>query len=75
MEIVYFILGFLFCFVCSVLTYGITFSYFQGEFPELSKEYRMADIVFAIGYAMLGPIGLFLSFIMSGKAKYGLKFK
>lgn len=61
--------------ICGIVTYGITFGHFQGEWPTIAKKKYRQDMAFAVGFSFLGPIGLVLSFLMSGFAEHGLKFK
>ena len=58
--------------ICSVLTYGITLAHLDGESPGLDY---VGDKGFAAVFSLLGPIGLLMSFLMSGFAHYGLKYK
>lgn len=60
--------------VCGVLTYGITFAYFQKKYPIIARESYREDMGIAVFYGLLGPIGLFVILVSSGFAKYGLKF-
>ncbi len=57
--------------MCSVLAYGITFAYFQGEFPELAEKQRLIDRIFSVVVAVFGPIGLLTTYIWSDFAKHG----
>ena len=61
--------------ICGILTYGITFGYFQGGWPEISEKGYRQDMSFSVFFGLLGPIGLIISFFISGFAEYGLKFK
>lgn len=61
--------------ICVVLTYGITFSYFYNEFSLISEEYYSYSKSMGVLFALSGPIGLIFSFVFSGFAKHGLKFK
>lgn len=61
---------------CSVLTYGLTFAYFQLEYKDIahlpgteSDSRRIARVM-----AIAGPIGLAVS-LACGGAKHGLKFR
>ena len=60
--------------ICSVLAYGITLGYFLGKFKNNSMEDKGIYVLIAILYALLGPVGVFLSYFMSGFAEHGLKF-
>lgn len=61
--------------VCGLLAYGITFAYWQGEFPgQAAGQYR-EDMGIAMVFGMAGPGGLFISFFASGLAQHGLKFR
>lgn len=57
---------------CSFLTYGITFGYFQGKYPN---QWTSFDKAFAFVYSLFGPLGLFLSFLLSDFVSYGLKWR
>ena len=59
--------------LCSIVTYGITKAYFcrcMGHCVEDPQETAGC----AIAFALCGPVTLPLSFLLSGFAKYGLKF-
>ena len=63
--------------ICGVFAYGITFAYFQGEFPDIFDERRTVIVTACLGtfLAILGPGGLLVSFLMSGFAQHGLKWR
>jgi len=60
---------------CGVLTFGITFGYFQREFPLLAEEGGHSDRMLALLFAAFGPIALITTFFLSGCLKHGIKFK
>ena len=61
--------------ISAILTYGITFAHFQGEFPTLAEKNKKSDMGVACCFALLGPIGLITSFLSSDFAQHGLKFR
>jgi hypothetical protein len=61
--------------LCGVPTYAISFAYWQGKYATLAKESYWDDLIFSACFALLGPVGLFVSFFSSGFAKYGFKFR
>lgn len=61
--------------ICGILTYGIHFGYFQRKYPELAEKNYKKDMGDAILFGLTGPIGLCVSFLESGMAEHGLKFK
>ena len=67
-----YILGYL---VCYILSYGLTFAYFQREFPVIAKDKVKADVFFSLIFSTLGPISLILSIILGGFFKHGIKYK
>jgi len=50
--------------VCGILSYGITFAYFQREYPLIAKKCRTEDRIFAVFDAFFGPIGLITSWMI-----------
>lgn len=60
--------------ICGILSYGITFGYFQNKYPRMAEKRWVEDFRFAVFFGILGPIGLSVSFPLSGFVKYGLKF-
>lgn len=61
--------------VCGVFGFGFTFGHFQRKYPRIASDNYDSDKSFAFCIAVLGPIGLFATAIMSGLFPYGLKFK
>jgi len=65
--------------ICSILTYGLIFAYFQKSFPSIAEEYYKSHLSTAVLAALFGPIGLTAIIIVlfdeKIKFKYGLKFK
>jgi len=57
--------------VCSILTYGITFAHFSREYENNDTS----GACFALFFSVFGPFGLVVSFISSGCAKHGLRFR
>lgn len=66
--------GIIFWAFCSVMAYGITFAYFQGEWPTRAEKDHRLDRCISIVVGAFGPIGLVVAFINSHGAKYGVKF-
>lgn len=56
--------------LCGIVSYGITFAYFEKDYPNYRE-----NMGFSIVIGMFGFIGLIVSFLLSGFAKNGLKFK
>lgn len=63
----------LFWIVCGVVTYGLTFGYYQREFSALAKEDYWRDLIFSTVFSLFGPISLFVVFI-SFRYKHGFKW-
>jgi hypothetical protein len=62
--------------LCACLTYGINFGYFQREFAGIAEITRRSDMAMAMAFGLfLGPLGLLVSFFLSGFCQHGLKFK
>ena len=61
------------------LIYGMTFAYFQRQYPTLAEEERRSDIGEACLQAMFGiiggPLALAAVYLLSKRAKHGLKFR
>jgi len=61
--------------ICGVLSYGITFAFYQKQFPTIAKEHYDAHKSFATKMAMFGPINLLAALIVYGGYKHGFKWK
>lgn len=65
--------------ICAFLCYGMLFSYTHSRFPSLAEEYYRENIgeslLFGLFFALSGPIGVTVTFIATGFAKYGFKVK
>lgn len=60
--------------VCGVLAYGLTFAYFQDNWPALAWSHRVGDRVIASTFFLMGPGGLFVAFVGS-RCRYGLRYR
>ena len=60
--------------VLGLLAYGLSFAYWQREFPTLAKRDRAADKRKSLILALAGPVGLVVILIYSGDGKHGVKF-
>ncbi|MBS1257789.1 MAG: hypothetical protein MAG551_00836 [Candidatus Scalindua arabica] len=61
---------------CGMLAYGLSFGCMQNRFPESAEEAREFDQGLAFVFALLGPIGLFITYVvLTGRGKYGIKFR
>lgn len=61
---------------CSVLCYGMTLGYFAGKFPTLDlDDHKSFSVDFSIPALLFGPISLITIYFLSGRCKYGLRFK
>ena len=62
--------------VCSVISYSISFAYFQKEFNDIAEEHYYEDMKECLFLSIFGPISLFSVLIHVNKKvfKYGLKF-
>lgn len=65
--------------VCSVLTWGLIFGFFQNKFPEFAYSNRWADMAVATISVFLmfvwAPLSLVLAFFYLEKGRYGLLFR
>lgn len=61
--------------ICGVLAYGLTFGYFQREYPYVAEKNRALYISFSLFVAAAGPIGLGVAIVKSDFAKHGLKYR
>ena len=73
---IWFVVGYI---LCSFLSYGMLFAYIQRNFPSIAEQQYADDmgasILFGLVSGMLGPIGILISFLMTGFAKHGFKVK
>lgn len=61
---------------CGVGTAGITFAYFQDSYPTIAKQTRRQDLAFSCFLGgLFGPIGLVISFFLSGFAEHGWRLR
>jgi len=60
--------------VCAVLSSGITFAYYQDQYPIQAKEHIREDLATGVFIGLAGPIGLIMSFLLSGFAKHGIRW-
>ena len=67
------VLFILFWIICSMLSYGFSFGYFQRKYPVLTDDDYWEDMLFSFPYGILGPTALFVIIFLKGY-KYGLKF-
>lgn len=65
--------------ICSVVSFGMGFAYFQRAYPIIAKENYSEDILFAIILSIFGPISLLSNIVwiklFSIHGYQGLKFK
>ncbi len=61
--------------VSCALAFGISFAYWQRHFPDLAKEDYQEDKQNSFRFSVFGPFSLIMTFIFSGFAHHGLKFK
>jgi len=71
---VFFIFVFICWVICGVLAYGLSFAYFQRNWPSIAEQEYYSDMLFSIFIGVLGPIGL-LSVILNDEDTCGFKFK
>ena len=57
--------------ICGVLAYGRTLADFQRSYPIIAHESRRSDMVFAFIIGCTGPIGLFISLLLTIRSKTG----
>ena len=67
------VLFILFWVVCSVLSYGFLFGYFQRKYPLLTDDDYWEDMLFSFLCGIFGPSAL-LVIIFLKAYEYGLKF-
>lgn len=60
--------------ICGIFAYGITYGYFQSEYPKFAKERCYADGLLALFMGCMGIIGLITSYFLSNFARRGLKW-
>jgi hypothetical protein len=56
---------------CGAVAFGLTFAYFQGEYPTVAEKMRCEHYVTAAVFALLGPAGLFVALLCGSFGKYG----
>ena len=61
---------------CGVISYGMTFAYFQREFPTLAEEHYRKHVGSALSSVFFGLIGI-LAIVACGWRwrKHGLKWR
>ena len=59
---------------CSLLSYGLTFAYFQRKYVWIAENEYRQDMIFSIVWSLAGPISLVLSIVLGNFRKYGIKF-
>jgi len=59
--------------ICSIISYGVFFAYFQSQFPRISRHYERSDQRLAMAVALLGPIALIVGIGM-GLFRHGYKW-
>jgi hypothetical protein len=66
-------------YACGMLAYGITYAFFQREFPRIADENRQIDRRIALLMAVCGPLGLimvsFSGAFKHGRLKHGFKWR
>lgn len=65
------ILGWL---VCSVISFGASFAFFQRTWPDLASSQYYGDMVVSVLVSVFGPISFIAVFFLSGFFKEGFKF-
>lgn len=62
--------------VCSVLSYGASFAYFQRRYPLSANMDYWKDLKFCLGMSLLlSPVWLVVTVANNDKFEYGFKFK
>jgi hypothetical protein len=64
MEVALAVIGWI---ACGIVGYGITFGYFQNEFPNIAREWRTMDRCFAVFIGLTGPVGILICAIKAKK--------
>lgn len=59
---------------CCVASYGAAFAYFQGKYSALADDNRRSDKMFALSVSWVGPISLLVTYLQTGKFKYGWRW-
>jgi len=65
---------------CAVLTFGLSFAYFQRKYPMLAEAEYTGDLVFCLALAVIGGPMSLAAWLTSAlttpdKTFYGFKFK
>ena len=64
----------LFWLLGSIISYGISFSYWQGEFPTIAKDDYYRDLRFSLFYGLVfGPFGA-IGHVLQHGIHCGMKF-
>jgi hypothetical protein len=58
-----------------ILAYGISYAYYQRNWPTLAVEDRISDILMSVMIALAGPFGLLVIFFYSEFAKFGFQWR
>ena len=72
---IWIIIGGIVWIICGVLAYAINFAFCQGNWPSIAEELYRQDMGLSVLAGLFGPIGLAITFLMSGFAEYGLKWR
>ena len=65
----------IFYLICGLLSAGITFAYFQDEYPSIAKRDYKKDCFFAYLIGLIGgPCGLLVGIFFTKFAKHGIRF-
>ncbi len=60
--------------ICCILSYGMSFAFWQRKFPNIAPHAYRSDIISSIMFSLLGPISLLFTYFNTNFAKYGFKF-
>lgn len=59
--------------VCGVISYGLSFAFFQREYPVVAEEFYAEQMRMCLPDLVFGPCALLASVMVFG-IKHGLKF-
>ena len=60
---------------CGTLAYAITFADLQRGYPTLADEDYRENVALSAFFGLLGVLGLLMALLITGFARYGLKFR
>lgn len=61
--------------ICAPIAYGATLGYFQRKYQIIAEETYWSDVWMAAVMAVMGPMGLFVAYVCSGRFERGFMWR